>query len=168
VKTTRNRPLSLEFDAPAGRQAWALDLGEVHESAEVRLNGETLATLFCKPFCVRIPADKFREHNTLEIDVANLMANRISDLDRRGVAWQKFYNVNMAARRRENAGPRSVFTAAKWAPLPSGLLGPVRNGGGIPEGGTYPNAVKFTTGRRAAKSVSIDMPGNYCVAATQA
>ncbi len=117
---------TIEFDAPEpSADGWLLDLGEVRESADVRLNGETLATLFCKPYRVRIPADKLQERNTLEIDVANLMANRIADLDRRGVTWQKFYNVNMAARRRENAGPRGVFTAAKWEPLPSGLLGPV-------------------------------------------
>jgi hypothetical protein len=114
------------FDVPLRKaEEWALDLGAVHESAEVRLNGEKLATLICQPFRVRVPAEKLREHNLLEVDVANLMANRIADLDRRGVAWQKFYNVNIAARRRENAGPRGVFTAANWAPLPAGLLGPV-------------------------------------------
>jgi hypothetical protein len=31
----------------------------------------------------------------------------------------------MPARRRENAGPDGLFSAAKWAPRPSGLLGPV-------------------------------------------
>jgi len=118
---------AIEFAKPAGDAAtWVLDLGEVHESAEVRLNGESLGVVFTAPFRVRIPADKLKaEGNVLEIDVANLMANRIADLDRQGVRWQKFYNVNMAPRRPENRGPGGVFSAAKWDPLPSGLAGPV-------------------------------------------
>jgi hypothetical protein len=118
---------AIEFAKPAGNAAaWVLDLGEVHESAEVRLNGESLGVVFTAPYRVRIPADKLKaEGNVLEIDVANLMANRIAELDRNGVRWQKFYNVNMAPRRPENRGPGGSFSAAKWEPLPSGLAGPV-------------------------------------------
>jgi hypothetical protein len=117
---------TLEFDAPATEaDVWLLDLGEVRESAAVRLNGEILGTAFCAPYHVRIPAEKLSERNRLEIDVANLMANRIADLDRRGAPWKEFYNVNFAARRPENRGRGGVFDAARWAPLPSGLLGPV-------------------------------------------
>jgi hypothetical protein len=64
--------------------------------------------------------------NLLELSVTNLSANRIRDLDRRGVAWKKFYNVNFPARLPENRGPDGLFTAAGWDPLVSGLLGPVR------------------------------------------
>ena len=71
------------------------------------------------------PASAFRARNVLEIEVTNLMANRIADLDRRGVAWKKFYNVNMPARLQTNRGEDGLFSAAKWAPLPSGLAGPV-------------------------------------------
>jgi hypothetical protein len=66
-----------------------------------------------------------RDSNALEISVTNLSANRIADLDRRGVPWKKFYNINYPARFPENRGPDGLFTAAKWAPLESGLLGPV-------------------------------------------
>jgi hypothetical protein len=118
---------AIEFAKPAGdAAAWMLDLGEVHESAEVRLNGESLGVVFTAPYRVRIPAEKLKAAgNVLEIDVANLMANRIADLDRQGVRWQKFYNVNMSPRRPENRGPGGAFSAAKWEPLPSGLAGPV-------------------------------------------
>jgi hypothetical protein len=61
----------------------------------------------------------------LEVEVTNLMANRIADLDRRGVQWKKFYNVNFPARLQANRGPDGLFSAAKWSPLPSGLTGPV-------------------------------------------
>ena len=61
----------------------------------------------------------------LQLLVTNLSANRIADLDRRGVSWKKFYNVNMPARLPQNRGTDGLFTAAKWEPLDSGLLGPV-------------------------------------------
>jgi len=63
--------------------------------------------------------------NRLEVSVTNLSANRIADLDRRGVPWKKFYNVNMPPKLPENRGADGLFSAAKWEPLPSGLLGPV-------------------------------------------
>ncbi len=63
--------------------------------------------------------------NVLEVSVTNLTANRIADLDRRGVSWKKFYNVNIAARLAENRTPDGLFTAAGWEPLDSGLIGPV-------------------------------------------
>jgi hypothetical protein len=117
---------SIEFAKLEGdAEAYVLDLGEVHETAEVKLNGESLATLFTAPYRVRIPVGKLQATNTLEVEVANLMANRIADMDRRGVVWKKFYNVNMPSRRPENRGPGGLFSAAKWNPLPSGLLGPV-------------------------------------------
>jgi len=59
------------------------------------------------------------------VSVTNLSANRIRDLDRRGVPWKKFYNVNFPARFPENRGSDGLFSAAKWEPLESGLLGPV-------------------------------------------
>jgi hypothetical protein len=57
--------------------------------------------------------------------VSNLMANRIADMDRRGVVWKKFYNVNFPANRAENRNADGLFDASKWVPLDSGLLGPV-------------------------------------------
>ena len=106
-------------------RAWRLDLGTVHESARIVLNGRELGTFIGPWFRVDVPASAFRARNVLEIEVTNLMANRIADLDRRGVAWKKFYNVNMPARLQTNRGEDGLFSAAKWTPLPSGLAGPV-------------------------------------------
>jgi hypothetical protein len=104
---------------------WALDLGRVAESARVKINGAELGVLINAPYRIRIPKELLKEQNTLEVSVSNLMTNRIIDLDRRGVNWKKFYNTNMPARRRENAGPDGLFTAARWTPRESGLIGPV-------------------------------------------
>lgn len=114
------------FPRPAGSaQVWRLDLGRVHESARVHLNGRALGTLIGPAFQVTVDAGWLVASNTLEISVTNLSANRIADLDRRGVPWKKFYNVNMPSLLPANRGPDGLFTAAKWEPLPSGLLGPV-------------------------------------------
>jgi hypothetical protein len=103
--------------------AW-LDLGQVCESAQVHLNGKDLGTLIGPPFRVLVPKDLLKRENQLQIRVANLMANRIADLDRRKVPWKKFYNVNFPARLGENR-KNGLFDASHWEPLPSGLLGPV-------------------------------------------
>jgi hypothetical protein len=116
---------SLTFSRPEGEaDAWQLDLGRVHESARVGLNGRDLATLPGPTFRIPIDAASLAPVNVLEVFVTNLSANRIADLDRRGVPWKKFYNVNFAAKLPENRGPDGVFTAARWEPLVSGLIGP--------------------------------------------
>ena len=89
------------------------------------LNGRELGTFIGPWFRVDVPATALRDTNRLEVEVTNLTANRIADLDRRGVPWKKFYNVNFPARLQTNRGPDGLFSAAKWAPLPSGLAGPV-------------------------------------------
>jgi hypothetical protein len=84
-----------------------------------------LTTLIGPPYRVILNRAQLRATNTLEVSVTNLSANRIRDLDRRGVNWKKFYNVNFPARLPENRGADGLFTAAGWQPLESGLLGPV-------------------------------------------
>jgi hypothetical protein len=117
---------SATFPRPvASATAWQLDLGRVHESARVRLNGRDLGTLIGSGFRVTLNPAALAATNTLEVSVTNLTANRIADLDRRGVPWKKFYNVNMPSWLPANRGPDGLFTAAKWEPLPSGLVGPV-------------------------------------------
>ena len=114
------------FVAPEGQaDGWLLDLGRVCDSARVTLNGEELGVLIGPPFRIAISREKMKEENVLEVAVSNLMANRIADLDRRNVPWKKFYNVNFAARRRENRGRDGLFDASRWPPRDSGLVGPV-------------------------------------------
>jgi hypothetical protein len=63
--------------------------------------------------------------NLLEIKVSNGMTNRIIDLEKRGVPWKKFYNVDFPSRLATNRDATGLFTAAGWEPEVSGLLGPV-------------------------------------------
>lgn len=116
---------AISFAKPEGHaDAWLLDLGKVNETAEVILNGKKIATLVGPYFQVVIPSSDVKEHNTLEIIVANLMANRIIWMDKNKITWKKFYNTNMPAHNRENS-KNGLFDASNWTPLPSGLSGPV-------------------------------------------
>ena len=89
------------------------------------LNGKKIATLIGPLYTVTITPNLLKPVNDLQVIVTNGMANRIIDLDKKGVQWKKFYNINMSARLAENRGADGLFTAAKWQPKPSGLLGPV-------------------------------------------
>jgi hypothetical protein len=105
--------------------AWRLDLGKVHESAEIFLNGKSLGTVIGPVYQLDFDPTLLSKTNTLEVRVSNLMANRIADMDRRKVYWKKFYNVNVAARKPENR-KGGIFDASEWQPKDSGLIGPVR------------------------------------------
>ena len=72
-----------------------------------------------------VAAKDLSEDNSIEIKVANSMANRIIDLDKRKVFWKKFNNTNYPARLPQNRGADGIFDASKWEPRISGLTGPV-------------------------------------------
>lgn len=117
---------STRFARPAvTANAYELDLGAVQETAEVWLNGNKLGTLIGPSFKTRINHADLKEENFLEIKVTNGMPNRIADLEKKGVVWKKFYNTNFPARLAQNRGADNLFTASKWQPKESGLIGPV-------------------------------------------
>ncbi len=111
---------ALTFDAPPmAADGWRLDLGRVCESARVRLNGEPAGVLIAPPFQVEI-GPFLPSGNVLEIEVTNLAANRIRDMDRRGQPWKVFREINFVDRHYK------PFDASGWPVRDSGLLGPVR------------------------------------------
>jgi hypothetical protein len=117
---------TLTFPRPDGRAGhWRLDLGEVHESACVRLNGRHLGTLIGPSYELVIDQARLNKRNELEVHVSNLMANRIAAMDRRDEPWKRFYNVNFPAKLRENQGENGLFDASHREPRKSGLTGPV-------------------------------------------
>ncbi len=117
---------STSFNKPSGNvTSWLLNLGDVKESATIILNGKKIVTLIGPSYTVSISPNLMKPVNDLKVVITNGMANRIIDLDKRGVQWKKFYNINMSARLAENRGADGLFTASKWESKPSGLLGPV-------------------------------------------
>ena len=107
------------FDAPSRSGPWVLDLGRVCHTARVRLNGQDLGTLIMKPYRLTV-GDLKPTGNVLEVEVTNLSANRIRDLDRRKIPWRIFHEINLV-----NIKYRP-FDATDWPVFDSGLLGPVR------------------------------------------
>jgi hypothetical protein len=109
----------LEFDAKDITHA-LLDLGEITHTAKVRLNGKPAGTCWAPPHRLPLLGLLEKGKNVLEVEVANLAANRIADLDRRKVNWKAFHEINFV-----NIDYKP-FDAAPWPALPSGLLGPVK------------------------------------------
>ena len=105
---------------PLSAPEWMLDLGDVRESAKVIINNKSVATLWAVPFRCMIGKYLKSGINTIEIEVTNLPANRIADLDRRGNEWRVFKEINMVDRNYNKTG------YANWESVPSGLLTPVR------------------------------------------
>ena len=94
-------------------------MGDVRESARVRINGVEVATLWAVPYRCEVGKYLRAGENVLEIEVTNLPANRIADMDKRGVEWRIFKDINIAALGYKEGN------YAGWDPMPSGLLGPV-------------------------------------------
>ena len=108
---------SKEIEIPAemlrsGSRLW-LDLGEVREVAQVRLNGQTVGIAWKKPFRVALGGAAHAGVNRLEISVANLWPNRIIG-DQSLPPERRFTHTNI-----------TKFKADSPL-LPSGLLGPVK------------------------------------------
>jgi len=104
------------FDLPRsvhkkGDRLW-LDLGNVRELAEVRLNGESLGVLWAFPFRVDVTDALTSGDNRLEVDVVNFWPNRIIG-DQLLSPERRFTKTNIRKLTRET-------TLAE-----SGLLGPV-------------------------------------------
>jgi hypothetical protein len=112
---------SIEFTLPATKAGdWILSLGEVRESARVKVNGKDAGILWSLPFTTRIGKFLKPGKNVIEVDVTNIDANRIADYDRRHVPWKIFYDINVV---NVNYQP---FNASGWLPMSSGLIGPVK------------------------------------------
>ena len=90
------------------------------DSAAVTLNDKPVERLFSAPFEAALGSHLQPGRNTLVVEVTNLAANRIADLDRRSVQWKSFHEVNFV-----NKDYKS-FDASKWPLRDSGLFGPVR------------------------------------------
>jgi hypothetical protein len=107
------------FDVPdSSGKSFELNLGDVRPSARVKVNGKDYGTLITPPF--RVVVDNLQPTgNRLEVEVTSVAANRIRDLDRRGVKWKIFKDINIV-----NVNYRP-FDASGWPLTDCGLLGPV-------------------------------------------
>lgn len=98
---------------------YVLNLNQVDESARVFINGKEVGVLWSIPFETRVGKYLRVGENTIKIEVANLMANRIRDMDIKKIKWRNYHEINFVDINYKD------FDAAKWSVMPSGLIGPV-------------------------------------------
>ena len=102
-----------------------LDLGEVigNESVRVTVNGTFLGTLIMPPYRIEVPDGVLKgpraEDNDIKLDVCERGANRIRELDQKGVKWKYFTDINMVDINYKK------FDASSWPVQEHGVKGPV-------------------------------------------
>jgi hypothetical protein len=105
---------SFVWNGPEGKAAGAvwIDLGTVHETARVRLNGRDMGVAWHKPWRLDATDALVKGNNRLEVEVVNLWPNRLIG------------DANLPEKERRTR--TNVISFQKDSPLlPSGLLGPV-------------------------------------------
>jgi hypothetical protein len=114
-----------------------LDLGQVADIAEVRLNGQDFGTLWRPPYRVDVSRAYRPGANRLEVKVTNLWVNRMigdeflpEDSDRNPDGTLKAWPAWV---QQEKPSPTGRITVTSWwlwkkeeKLLPSGLIGPVK------------------------------------------
>ena len=100
--------------------AWNIELGDVRESARVYLNGKFLGCAWAAPFSLSCQDALRKGKNTLRIEVTNLPANRIAELDRQNYPWRRMKEINVV-----DINYKST-KYNRWTPVPSGLNSEVK------------------------------------------
>ncbi len=106
---------SFKLSKDDSRKHWTIDLGDVRESARVYLNGQYIGCAWAVPYILDCKDALRKGRNTLRIEVTNLPANRIAELDRQGVKWRKMKEINVVDINYKKT------TYEGWSPVPSGL-----------------------------------------------
>ena len=111
---------SFSLTAQQAKVHWMIDRGDVRESARVSVNGQFIGCAWAVPYVLDCRNKLKKGKNTLRIEVTNLPANRIADLDRHGVVWRKMKEINVVDINYQKTN------YAHWTPMPSGLNSTVR------------------------------------------
>lgn len=98
-------------------------LGDVRESASLYINNEFVGTAWSLPFKLDCTKALRKGSNTIRIDVTNLPANRIRQVDLNGSVWRIFDDINFSVISSAEGTTKDSF--ASWKPIPSGLNSPV-------------------------------------------
>ena len=115
IYTTR-----INLDKNDSKRAWRIDLGDVRESARVYINGEYIGCAWAAPYILDCAGKLKKGKNELRIEVTNLPANRIADLDKKGVDWRIMKEINVVDINYKKTSYEG------WTPMPSGLNSTVK------------------------------------------
>ena len=111
---------TVQLDKQEAQLQWQIELGDVRESARVYINDEYIGCAWAVPFRLDCMGKLRKGDNAIRIEVTNLPANRIAELDRQGIQWRKFNEINVVDLNYKKTG------YGHWAPVPSGLNSTVR------------------------------------------
>lgn len=100
--------------------SWTIDLGDVRESALVYVNDSLIGCAWAVPYRLSFANLLHKGNNKIRIEVTNLPANRISELDRQGYKWRKFDEINVVDINYKKT------SYADWTPVASGLNSEVK------------------------------------------
>lgn len=123
VRTTMGTGIyttTIELSKTDAQKRWAIDLGDVRESARVYINGRFIGCAWAAPFILNTNGTLRKGRNEIRIEVTNLPANRIADMDRRGIPWRKMKDINVVDINYKKT------TYANWTPMKSGLNSEVK------------------------------------------
>lgn len=102
------------------KRHWSIDLGDVRESARVYINNQYIGCAWAVPYILNCKNALQKGNNTIRIEVTNLPANRIADMDRNGIKWRKMKEINVVDINYKKT------TYEKWTLVPSGLNSQVK------------------------------------------
>lgn len=98
---------------------YLLQLDKLYESARIIINGKDAGLIWSLPYELKVGKFLKEGNNTISIEVCNLMANRIRNMDKNGEVWRNYHEINFVNINYKN------FDASNWKVMPSGLDGAV-------------------------------------------
>lgn len=101
------------------QKEYVLVLDSLYESAHIWINDKDAGYIWCNPTELKVGTLLKKGRNTIRIEVANLMANRIRYMDQHKIEWRKYHEINFVNINYKN------FDAADWSVAPSGIKAPV-------------------------------------------
>lgn len=99
---------------------YLLKFDKLYESAKVIVNGQDAGIVWSIPFEINIGKYLKKGKNTIQIEVCNLMANRIRYMDQNKIQWRNYHEINFV-----NIDYKA-FDASNWKVQPSGLDGQIQ------------------------------------------
>lgn len=99
---------------------YLLKFDKLYESAKVIVNGQDAGIVWSIPFETNIGKYLKKGKNTIQIEVCNLMANRIRYMDQNKIQWRNYHEINFV-----NIDYKA-FDASHWKVQPSGLDGQIQ------------------------------------------
>ncbi|KQK25486.1 glycoside hydrolase [Chryseobacterium aquaticum] len=99
---------------------YLLNFDKLYESATVIVNGQDAGIIWSLPFEINVGKYLKKGKNTIQIEVSNLMANRIRYMDQNKLQWRNYHEINFV-----NIDYKP-FDASNWKVQPSGLDGEIQ------------------------------------------